>query len=78
MVGLNWLLRRLGVKREVAAGYSLILPWLLGFIIWNLGPFIASFYLSLTDYNILQAPQFVGVANYVTLLTQDPNFWPSL
>ena len=78
MVGLNWLLRRLGVKREAAAGYALILPWLLGFIIWNLGPFIASLYLSLTNYNMLQPPKFVGLDNYVTLFTKDPNFWPSL
>lgn len=78
MVALNWVLRRLGVHRETAAGYSLILPWLLGFIIWNVGPFIASLYLSLTDYNILQSPNFIGADNYINMLSRDPNFWPSL
>src|SRR3712207_7292347 len=42
------------------SGYSLILPWILGLLVWNLGPFAASFYLSLTDYNGIQTPNFVG------------------
>ena len=78
MFGLHWLLRRLGANREVAAGYALILPWLLGFLIWNLGPYMASLYLSLTDYNVLQAPKFAGLANYRFMFAGDPNFWPSL
>ncbi len=78
MVVINTVLRRLGANRETAAGYALILPWILGFLIWNLGPFIASFYLSLTDYTILKPPEFVGLANYVRMFTQDDNFWPSL
>jgi multiple sugar transport system permease protein len=78
MFGLHWLLTRLGAKREVAAGYALILPWLLGFLIWNLGPYVASFYLSLTDYNVLQAPKFAGLANYRYMFSEDPNFWASL
>jgi len=76
MVGLNKVLRRFGVGREVATGYSLILPWFLGFVIWNLGPFVASFYLSLTEYNILQPPEFIGLDNYVEMFTGDRNFWP--
>ena len=78
MVGLNKGLRRVGVGREAATGYSLILPWLLGFLIWNLGPFIASFYLSFTEYNILQPPKFIGFDNYVEMFTGDRNFWPVL
>ncbi len=78
MVGLNKGLRRIGVGREAATGYSLILPWILGFLIWNLGPFVASFYLSFTEYNVLQPPKFVGLDNYVTMFTDDRNFWPVL
>jgi len=78
MIGLNWVLRRLGVHRETATGYSLILPWILGFLIWNLGPFAASLYLSFTEYNILQPPTFVGFDNYVEMFTDDRNFWPVL
>jgi multiple sugar transport system permease protein len=78
------LLRLLGMKAEAATGMALIMPWVLGFLIFNLYPFIASFYLSLTDYNLLRPlslaklPALVGFKNYNYALTQDPNFWPSI
>src|ERR1041385_1372385 len=72
------LLPRLGVKRETATGFTLIMPWLLGFLIWTAYPILASLYYSFTDYNIFQAPKWVGLDNYVRILTRDPNFWPSL
>ena len=71
-------LRAVGWRRDPATGFALIVPWLLGFLIWNLFPLIASLYLSLTNYNILQAPQFVGLANYQRLLGEDDQFWASL
>jgi multiple sugar transport system permease protein len=74
----NRVLTRLGLRRDAAMGLALVLPWLLGFLIWNLGPIAASLYFSFTDYNILQPPKLVGLANYERLLTQDPNFWPSV
>jgi multiple sugar transport system permease protein len=76
MVVLNKVLRRFGVNREAATGYSLILPWILGFLIWNLGPFIGSLYLSFTDYNGIQSPTFLGLDNYREMFTNDRNFWP--
>ena len=75
MFVLHKTLRWCGVKREAATGYALILPWMLGLVIWNLGPFAASFYLSLTEYDVLQAPTFIGLDNYVEMFTDDPNFW---
>lgn len=71
-------LPRLGVRREAATGYALIMPWLLGFLIWTAYPILASLYYSFTDYNVFQAPKWVGLDNYVRILTRDPNFWPSL
>jgi multiple sugar transport system permease protein len=71
-------LRAAGVRRESATGFALIIPWFLGFLIWNLFPVVASLYLSLTDYNILQAPNLVGLANYQQLLGEDEQFWSSL
>lgn len=67
-----------GVRRPAATGFALILPWFLGFVIWNLFPLAASLYLSLTNYNILQTPEWVGLANYERLLNNDPQFWASL
>src|SRR6266498_4284879 len=73
-----------GMKSEAATGLALIMPWLLGFLIFNLYPFIASLYLSLTEYNLLRPlslaklPPLVGFKNYTYALTGDPNFWPSI
>ncbi|HET9222273.1 MAG TPA: sugar ABC transporter permease [Roseiflexaceae bacterium] len=72
------LLPRLGVKREAATGFALIMPWLLGFLIWTAYPIVASLYYSFTNYNVFQPPQWVGLDNYTRILTRDPNFWPSL
>lgn len=72
---LHKVLRRFGVNREAATGYALILPWVLGFLIWNLGPFIASLYLSFTEYTILAPPTWIGFDNYVEMFTDDRSFW---
>jgi multiple sugar transport system permease protein len=71
-------LARLRVKREAATGYALILPWLLGFVIWTAYPILASLYYSFTDYNIFQPPVWAGLSNYTRWLTDAPSFWPSL
>jgi multiple sugar transport system permease protein len=75
---LNKGLQALGVKPETARGFALISPWLVGFLVWSVFPFAYSFYLSFTEYNIFQPPEWVGVENYVRMFTDDRDFWPSL
>jgi len=75
---LNTGLQRVGVKRDVARGYAFVLPWIIGFLVFNLYPFVYSFYLSFTEYNIFQPPRWIGLDNYVRMFTSDRNFWPSL
>ena len=65
-------------RREALEGYLWISPWLIGFIIFSLGPIIASFYLSLTKYKIGGTPEWVGLANYSEAFFADKLFWPSL
>ena len=77
MIGLYYLLRFFKVKHEIANGYALILPWILGLLIWNLYPFARSLYLSFTQYNMFQPPEWIGLDNYVRMFTKDPYFWPS-
>lgn len=60
--------------RRNGAGYLFLAPWLIGFLGLTLGPALASLYLSFTDYDLLQSPQFVGTANYVRIATADPKF----
>jgi multiple sugar transport system permease protein len=71
-------LPRLGVKREAATGYALIMPWFLGLLIWTAYPIIASLYYSFTNFNGLQSPEWVGIDNYRRLLLPNSSFWPSL
>lgn len=75
MFGLYWLLGKLGVRREYATGYALILPWLIGFLVWNVGPILASLYLSFTEYTVLSPPEWIGWENYVHMFTGDRKFW---
>lgn len=65
-------------RREALEGYLWISPWLLGFLIFSLGPIIASFYLSLTKYKIGGSPEWIGLANYNMAFFEDKLFWPSL
>jgi len=65
-------------RREAAEGLLGISPWLLGFLLFTAGPFVVSIVLSLTDWRIMIAPKFVGLQNYVQILTNDPNFWQSI
>ena len=78
MFAVYFLLPRLGAKRETAAGFALIMPWLLGFLLWTLYPIGASLYYSFTDFNGLQTPDWVGIDNYRRLLQRNSYFWPSL
>jgi len=65
-------------RREALWGYIFISPWLIGFVIFTLGPMIASLLLSLTNYNITTPPVFIQLDNYIKLFTGDPRFWHSL
>ncbi len=65
-------------RREAIEGYLWISPWVFGFLVFSLGPILASFYLSLTEYKIGGSPQWIGFANYVQAFTGDQLFWPSL
>ena len=62
------------MKSKRYVGLLYIAPWLLGFLIFQLYPFIASFCYSFTDYTLLNQPQFVGLKNYLTLFTTDKQF----
>jgi len=56
--------------------YIFVSPWLLAFLVFGLGPMIASFVLGFTKYNAIKPPEFVGLANF-KFLYNDPVFWKS-
>jgi len=57
--------------RDNKAGYLFLAPWLLGLVVITIGPMIASLYLSFTRYSLIQAPQWIGLENYVRMLGDD-------
>jgi multiple sugar transport system permease protein len=65
-------------RGEMIVAYLFLLPWIVGFLGFVIGPILASLVLSLTDYNIVQTPTFLGIGNYVRAFTQDTLFWGSL
>ena len=55
-----------------------IAPVVLLFVVFVLGPLIASFYWSFTDYNGIHSPRWVGLDNYKNIFTNDPRFWKAI
>jgi ABC-type sugar transport system permease subunit len=62
--------------KQAAFGYAIILPTLAILSIFRFLPMIAAFYLSLTQYDLVHPPKFIGFANFVDLL-RDPLFLKS-
>ena len=55
-------------------GFVLILPWLIGFCIFKLYPFVSSLVYSFTDYDLFRGVQnVVGFQNYIDAFTKAKN-----
>jgi len=65
-------------RKEAIEGFVCIAPWLFGFVFFTLGPVIFSFVMSLSKWDMINPPKFVGFANYATILTDDFRFRQSL
>jgi multiple sugar transport system permease protein len=63
--------------REWLAGYLMILPNFLGFFIFMLIPILATVFIGFTNWDLVNAPKWVGILNYKILL-RDVIFWTSL
>jgi multiple sugar transport system permease protein len=79
----GWLGKLVGARtrfqiRRALWGYFFVLPWILGLVIFWGGPILASMYFGFTEYAVIGAPKFIGLANYVKAFTEDDLFWPSL
>jgi multiple sugar transport system permease protein len=69
-----WLTPR---RREALTGYLVILPWMIGFLVFTAGPMLFSLAVAGTDWELLGKPRWTGLANLQTLATDDL-FWTSL
>ena len=69
--------RRRYTRRDYQA-FLYIAPWLLGFVVLQLYPFIMSLLYSFCNYSLRSSVKFIGLDNYVRLFTRDADFVRSL
>lgn len=66
------------MKGQRFLGLAYLSPYILGLLVFTAIPFVASFWLSFTHYDLLSPPEWTGLDNYEKLLTRDRTFTKSL
>ena len=67
--------RRVGTRSKLGlVPYYFLLPGLIIYALWIVGPTLYTFYLSFTNWDGFSAPTFVGFENYLRLFTNDRDF----
>jgi multiple sugar transport system permease protein len=69
--------RRWRLFRENAEGWLFISPFVIGFFVFLVRPFITSIYYSFTRYDFMSPPIWVGLGNYRSLIG-DAQIWQTL
>jgi multiple sugar transport system permease protein len=70
--------RRRAVWRRRGRVLAFMSPWIVGFSVFFAYPLVASAYYSLTHYDLLSSPRWVGLANYKYLFNGDGSVWPAV
>ncbi|MDK8183197.1 sugar ABC transporter permease [Paenibacillus sp. UMB4589-SE434] len=70
--------RPTSLRLQKTIPYLFIMPWIIGFIAFTLGPLIFSLIISFYDWPIVGDKTFVGLANFKEMFTDDPLFYTSL
>jgi multiple sugar transport system permease protein len=76
-------------RRLALHGVAYASPWIIGFIVLGIGPMLYSLVMAFTRYDVISAPEFIGLGNFVrmfglrhgetgALVANDPQFWTSL
>jgi multiple sugar transport system permease protein len=63
--------------RAPSKGWLYVSPFIVGFLLFYVGPMIFAAYISLTEWPVLGKPEFVGLYNYESMLSDDL-VWESL
>lgn len=66
------------MTRQRMLGLAYLTPYLVGLLVFTAIPFAASLWLSFTDYDLMSAPRWTGLENYIELFTSDRTFRRSL
>jgi len=70
--------KRIRYIQETITAYGFLSPWFIGFVFFTGLPIIASFVLSLTRWNLMGAPEFIGLSNFTNLFASGSAFYGSL
>lgn len=73
--GIKYTLRQ---KKENAAAYRFLSPWLVGLAVFTLGPMVLSLIMSFLNWDMIRPAQWRGAQNYKEAFFEDPRFWISL
>lgn len=65
-------------KAESRSAYRFLAPWLIGLVVFTLGPMILSLLMSFMNWDMIRPAQWRGVHNYTEAFFEDPRFWISL
>ena len=65
-------------RQNNRTAYTFLLPWIIGFIVFSGFPILASFGISLTDWNLMGKPNFIGLKNYMNMFQPGSGFLNSL
>jgi len=65
-------------QKEALAFYLLVSPWVVGFLVFQIGPMLASLGFSFAKYDIVRPPVWIGLNNYEEMFFGDPLFWQAL
>lgn len=61
-------------KKHQRWGWLFISPYIIGFLVFTFSAVIFTGYISFTNYNMIKAPNFVGIKNYINIC-KDPTLW---
>lgn len=64
-------------RKENRAGFLFALPWLIGLVVFLIGPIVASVLLSFTNWNLISPARWVGLDNYRDMI-HSRDFWQSI
>jgi multiple sugar transport system permease protein len=80
MLGIQRLTRRRSKQtlRNLGWGLAFASPWIIGFLVFTIGPMLASLYYSFTEFSIFQSPKWIALDNYSQLLFRDDLFGLSM
>src|SRR5438105_2791156 len=77
--GSRVLVRKSSLNREQTFwAYMFLLPWMIGLVVFIIGPILFSLILSFFNYTLGREATFIGLDNWIKAFTQDEQFWPSI